>query len=290
MNKARKNRTRFIDKVKRLFQRNRRPVIRLKSKSGRPTRKVSPVAVPVRSKPWLALLLVAALLAACSPQTSEIPETGAEGTAVGDSEIGGTNELLGALRAQGATVESSGTVQQEFFPVDANLLKVNGQDVQVFEFADENTRASTQATISADASTIGTSIPTWVASPHFWAKGRLIVLYVGEDQATVDLLTGVLGTPIAERSAAVPAGTTAVQPEAVVAAIQQLAASAGVDISQVSVVRFEATEWTDSCLGLGQANESCAQVVTPGFLVVLEVNGQQFEFHTDQAGTNIRQK
>jgi hypothetical protein len=56
------------------------------------------------------------------------------------------------------------------------------------------------------------------------------------------------------------------------------------------VITLEQREWSDSCLELGQANESCALVVTPGFLVVLEVNGQQFEFHTDQTGTNIRQK
>jgi hypothetical protein len=55
------------------------------------------------------------------------------------------------------------------------------------------------------------------------------------------------------------------------------------------VVSFEQTDWQDACLGLGGPEESCAQVVVPGFRVVLEVNGQQYEIRTDQTGEVIRQ-
>jgi hypothetical protein len=32
----------------------------------------------------------------------------------------------------------------------------------------------------------------------------------------------------------------------------------------------------------------CAQVLTPGYRVVLEVNGERYEYHTDEAGANIQ--
>jgi hypothetical protein len=39
---------------------------------------------------------------------------------------------------------------------------------------------------------------SWVATPHFYAPDRVIVLYVGDDQAVVDVLNEVLGQPVAE--------------------------------------------------------------------------------------------
>jgi hypothetical protein len=50
--------------------------------------------------------------------------------------------------------------------------------------------------VSPDGSSIGTSMVTWVDQPNFWARDRLIVLYVGKDAGTIDLLSEVLGEPI----------------------------------------------------------------------------------------------
>ena len=83
-------------------------------------------------------------------------------------------------------------------------------------------------------------------------------------------------------------GGTAI-PDAVNAAVNQLSQDIGVDVSDIRVVSFEQTDWQDACLGLGGPEESCAQVVVPGFRVVLEVNGQQYEIRTDQTGEVIRQ-
>jgi hypothetical protein len=78
-------------------------------------------------------------------------------------------------------------------------------------------------------------------------------------------------------------------PEAAIEAQRFLSESLGVDVEQVKVVSVEQVEWPDGCLGLGQANESCIAVVTPGFNITLEVDGQAYEVHTDEQGVNIRQ-
>ena len=77
-------------------------------------------------------------------------------------------------------------------------------------------------------------------------------------------------------------------PEAAEAARRQLATTLGIDISQIQVVSTEPMEWPDACLGLPGQGETCAQVVTPGFEVTMEVNGQEYVFRTDDLGNVIR--
>jgi heat shock protein HslJ len=77
-------------------------------------------------------------------------------------------------------------------------------------------------------------------------------------------------------------------PEAVLNAQQWLATQLSVAAEQVQVAEIEQAEWTDSCLGLGRANESCLQAITPGWRSVFEVNGQRYEVRTDATGSTIR--
>ncbi len=111
-------------------------------------------------------------------------------------EIDGYIELVDALRAAGSTVAPAEEVEQAFFGVKGQKIKVNGADVQVFEYSDEVVRQAESDLISPDGTNISTTMITWVDQPNFWAKGRVIVLYVGKDAATIELLTGVMGKPI----------------------------------------------------------------------------------------------
>jgi len=101
--------------------------------------------------------------------------------------------LIEALAAAGAEVENGGAVEQLFFSVDGQILRVNGQDVQVFEYPDTAARQADSEQISPDGSTIGTTMVTWIDRPNFWAKDVLIVLYVGQDETTVGALTAIMG-------------------------------------------------------------------------------------------------
>lgn len=81
---------------------------------------------------------------------------------------------------------------------------------------------------------------------------------------------------------------TELPPEAVLEAQQWLADQLSVAAEQVQIVDVEQSEWSDSCLGLGGPNESCAQVITPGWRVVFEISGQSYEVRTDETATTIR--
>lgn len=100
------------------------------------------------------------------------------------------------------------------------------------------------------------------------------------------------GVPVTGETAVSGAATLVaspgVPPEAVVAAQQWLATQLSVAAEQVQVTEVEQAEWTDSCLGLGRPNESCLQVITPGWRAVFEINGQRYEVRTDETGSVIR--
>lgn len=77
-------------------------------------------------------------------------------------------------------------------------------------------------------------------------------------------------------------------PPAVVKARQALAAALNLASELlVGVVSFEEVEWPDSCLGVSSPDVLCAQVITPGYRVRLEVNGRQYEYHTSESGDRV---
>jgi len=106
--------------------------------------------------------------------------------------------LTEKLRAHGATVALTGEkVSQPFFSVAGRIINVDGEALQVFEYATASAADLDARRVSADGMTIGTSKPTWLATPHFFKNGKLIVLYVGGNQSIVDLLRTALSNQFA---------------------------------------------------------------------------------------------
>jgi hypothetical protein len=141
------------------------------------------------------LLAVVSVVAACGDSDDDggaSPTTSPSGDAVIDVET-----LTEGLLAAGASVEPGGSVSQPFFSVDAALIVVNGEDVQVFVYADAATADIEAQTISPDGHVIGLSAVTWCLIPHFYGTNSLMVLYVGDTPAMTDLLDAVLGPEFA---------------------------------------------------------------------------------------------
>ncbi len=147
-------------------------------------------------KPYLislvSLLLLAGLFAGCGNQSTPVVPTVSHGGPIEDYV-----SLIDALRAAGAIVEPSGAVEQPFFSVKGQVIRVNGADVQVFEYADEAAARSDAEKVGPDGYEIGTAIVDWIAPPHFYRKGWIIVLYVGGDAAIKQALEVVLGAQFA---------------------------------------------------------------------------------------------
>ena len=70
--------------------------------------------------------------------------------------------------------------------------------------------------------------------------------------------------------------------------IKQVAELVGVDEDQVDLVRLTPVEWSNACLDLPIA-DACATVITPGFELVYEAQGQEFVFRSNNSGSNFQQ-
>jgi len=93
-------------------------------------------------------------------------------------------------------------------------------------------------------------------------------------------------TPGSGAPVSAPAGGE--QPAFADQALAWLAAEASVSAADLRLVEAERVEWTDSCFGLGGPAESCLAAVTPGWRIVFEAGGQQYEVRTNLSGESFR--
>jgi hypothetical protein len=107
--------------------------------------------------------------------------------------------LIAALEASGATVDMGEPISQAFFSPEGSIIKVNGADVQVFEYESAKTMESEASQVAPDGGSIGTTMVTWIDTPHFYKAGRIIVLYVGSDETVLGLLEQIIGPQFAGR-------------------------------------------------------------------------------------------
>ena len=105
--------------------------------------------------------------------------------------------FVDSLRAAGHTVEPAGEISQPFFSVKGRIIIVNGGDVQVFEYKNTAAANAEAALVSPDGHSVGKYWINWIAMPHFYKKGKVIVLYVGDNVAVMDALKAVLGPQFA---------------------------------------------------------------------------------------------
>ncbi len=74
------------------------------------------------------------------------------------------------------------------------------------------------------------------------------------------------------------------QTVALQAARQHLASLTGLPASEIEVVSIEAREWPNSQLGCPTEDVAGLPVITPGYQIILEARGQQYDYHTDEEG------
>lgn len=84
-----------------------------------------------------------------------------------------------------------------------------------------------------------------------------------------------------------PPGT---HPLAVEKARGDLARQLLIDTNTIAVVGATEAEWPDSCLGLAREGEICAQVITPGFDILLKAQGNEYRYRANTDGSVLRQE
>ncbi len=90
----------------------------------------------------------------------------------------------------------------------------------------------------------------------------------------------VIAPPTTDQSAIVPR-------QLAEKAKAHLAKLLDIDVSEIRVVEALAVSWPDTSLGCPQPGISYAQMIVPGYRLVLEAKGQQYPYHTTLDGQII---
>jgi hypothetical protein len=117
------------------------------------------------------------------------------------------HDLEAKLKASGAKVIPGGDISQPFMDVQGRTLAVNGEQLQVYEYAnvaDANQQAARISpdgtaftTVSSSGMPVGATQVDWVRPPHLYRAGRVIVIYIGTSNTVMHLLEGILGKQFA---------------------------------------------------------------------------------------------
>ncbi|MGI8517998.1 MAG: hypothetical protein ACR2ME_06635 [Acidimicrobiia bacterium] len=107
--------------------------------------------------------------------------------------------FVAELTEEGVEIDQAETFSTEPVGGEGQLFCLGDQEVRVYLFAGDDEAAAAAARIDPnDPSNMGSVIIEWAGNPRFWQRGSMLVLYLGKDQATEDLITAVLGQPFAE--------------------------------------------------------------------------------------------
>lgn len=205
------------------------------------------------------LVLLTALLAACQPTGGEPGVEETTGTSIPES-----TETPSTDAASPITAAATAFLAGELGVTEADVELISAEPA---EFSDSCLGLGGPAESCLQAIT-----PGW-----------LVMLSAGGQE--YELHTDETGQQVRLRVEA-EAGDGS---DTIAAAVQEfLSAQMGVALGDVQIVSAEPTEFSDGCLGLGGAAESCLQAITPGWLVMVEVDGQQYEVHTDATGEQVR--
>jgi len=72
------------------------------------------------------------------------------------------------------------------------------------------------------------------------------------------------------------------------AVITAISGNLDLPADKITLVSTEAVDWPDNCLGVPEEGLDCAQATTPGFRIILQADGRDVEYRTNEDGTHIR--
>jgi hypothetical protein len=74
---------------------------------------------------------------------------------------------------------------------------------------------------------------------------------------------------------------------AVQAVISALTEKIAVNETDIVVITVEKVTWRDSCLGISVEGAVCADVITPGYSIIVKNKDVEYEAHTNEDGSVV---
>ena len=116
------------------------------------------------------------------------------------SHVGTVDQLVGSLRGQGKSVsvgDETSPQRNGYFSVPSRDVLISGARLKAFEYDTADKASADAALISAEGQPNPRAAIGWIAAPHFYKQGQLIVLYVGCSNDIITTLETLIGPAIA---------------------------------------------------------------------------------------------
>lgn len=139
-----------------------------------------------------------------SPTTPPIGETQQPGSTA-PRPTDGPEALVTDLAAAGLNVRLGPLFAGDPLAAQGVVMCVGSQPVQVYVFGSVAERVALTSKIDkANPSNFGTAIIDWNGRPRMWQRDRLLIVYLGEDAPTEQVLRSALGEPFAVAAQGMP--------------------------------------------------------------------------------------
>lgn len=111
------------------------------------------------------------------------------------------NAIIKDLKEKGFNPEVTSTQANDntkIFSVDKQIVKIKGGELSLYEYPmDAKGKLEEDIkSIQDNGKTINGVTMTWTTAPHFYKKGRVLVVYDGNSQEIIKALNEILGNPI----------------------------------------------------------------------------------------------
>lgn len=216
-----------------------------------------------------ALILIGLLLAGCASAVQYPPvdhktpiPRGSYATQPVEEPTAAATPIISELPTAASTAQAE---LAQLLGVDSTTVSVLA--VETRQWPDACLGLANQAEVCAQQITEGYQIV-------MQAVGAIFTMRTNQDGSQVRIAYPSVGDPQAAVQVA----------RAVLAGLLGLS-----DPSQVALVQVMPVEWLNACLGVVSPDIACAEVITPGFRILLEAQGVQYEFHANQDGSQILQ-
>ena len=110
-----------------------------------------------------------------------------------DRSAYGYGDVRAAILNDGHLVVDATGGPGDPFRVPVRIMQVEGHDLRVYQYGNEASRRCDSDTIGMDGWSVNGTPVEWAGTPHRWLRGKVIVLYLGDDTAFIGLVMDAMG-------------------------------------------------------------------------------------------------
>lgn len=101
------------------------------------------------------------------------------------------------MKKSGYKITNSKQVSGGILKGSLTAVEINNERIGIYEYKSSDEMEMDAKTISADGTFVGNGIYEWIAKPHFYKGGNIIISYIGDDKEIIEKISKFMGQQFA---------------------------------------------------------------------------------------------